>query len=552
MGMFFQIVGALGIFLYGMRVMSSGIQNVAGNKMQSVMNYITQNRFVAVLTGFFTTALIQSSSATTVMVVSFVNASLLSLVQAVGVIMGANIGTTVTTWIVSLLGFKFKISSIALPLVGIGIPFMFSKKKKNRDFGEIMIGFGLLFIGLMFLKQAVPDIKNNPEMLHFLQNFTDKGFFSILVFIAAGTILTAIVQSSSAVTAITVTLAFSGIISFAPAAAIVLGGNIGTTITAYIASLGTNVNARRAARAHIYFNVLGVIIILPFFYTTLNFITNSVPWDSNNVSNLPYNLSIFHSLFNIANTLIFLPFITPFAKLVEKTVKVKKSDKDKVYKLKYVSTGIQNTAQIRLLEVQEEISKMAMLTRDMFNSFLNIFNHPNKKMGDMVQKLKEQEDLTDMMQAEIIKYLIECSKEGISEANLVNLRAMIRIVNELENIGDSCYKLILLTERKYGREMDFHKDSYGEVNELSKLVSESMDIYINNMIQNISERELERAFKIENSINNLRDQLKKASEKRLDKEHDVAREVMYLDFIRHFEHIGDSSLNIAQALMTIK
>lgn len=276
----FKLLGSLGVFLYGMRVMSDGLQKVAGNKLQSVLNYMTNNRIAAVLTGFIITSLIQSSSATTVMIVSFVNANLLTLTQAIGVIMGANIGTTVTTWIISFIGFKFEISAIALPIVGIGLPFIFSKYKRRRDFGEILIGFGLLFLGLMFMKSSVPDINSNPEVLEFLKHYTDLGFLSFLIFVAVGTVLTIIVQSSSAAMAVTITMAFMGWINFITAAAIVLGENIGTTITTYLASIGTNVNARRAARAHFLFNILGVIWMAFIFQYFTKFILNIAPWNS--------------------------------------------------------------------------------------------------------------------------------------------------------------------------------------------------------------------------------------------------------------------------------
>ena len=319
---------------------------------------MTANRVAAIFTGFFITALVQSSSATTVMVVSFVNASLLSLTQAIGVIMGANIGTTVTTWIVSIIGFKFKISAIALPVIGVGLPFMFSKFKKRRDIGEILIGFGLLFLGLMFLKESVPNIKNNPEILEFLKNYTNLGFLSFVIFVIVGSILTVIVQSSSAAMAITVTMAFMGWIGFETAAAIVLGENIGTTVTAYLASLGTNVNARRTARAHFLFNIFGVIWMAFIFRYFTQFILKIAPWDSSLQINLPLNLSLFHTVFNIINSLIFIPFIKPFAKLVEKLVKPKASDLSKEYTFKYIKTGLQDTGQLNIQSAKSELNKM--------------------------------------------------------------------------------------------------------------------------------------------------------------------------------------------------
>ncbi|MCK4653672.1 MAG: Na/Pi cotransporter family protein, partial [Candidatus Cloacimonetes bacterium] len=436
----FKLLGALGVFLYGMRVMSEGIQKVAGKKMQSILNYMTANRVVAVLTGFLITGLVQSSSATTVMVVSFVNASLLTLTQAIGVIMGANIGTTVTTWLISIIGFKFSITAVALPIVGIGLPFMFSKYKKRRDIGDILIGFGLLFLGLMFLKSSVPDIRSNPEVLEFLKNYTELGFTSFLIFVGVGSILTVIVQSSSAAMAITVTMAFMGWIGFETAAAIVLGENIGTTVTAYLASIGTSVNARRTARAHFLFNVFGVIWMAFIFRYFTAFILKIAPWNSSLQENLPLNLSLFHTVFNIANTLICIPFIAQFAKLVNILVKAKESDLSKEYKLQYISTGLQDTAQMNIQTAKIELTKMAHVIEQMFTTFLNVFRNPDTKMGTKVEKVKEMENLTDQMQEEITKFLVECSKEELSERSVMNVTAMMRVVNELENIGDSCFK----------------------------------------------------------------------------------------------------------------
>jgi phosphate:Na+ symporter len=547
----FKLLGALGVFLYGMRVMSEGIQKVAGKKMQSILNYMTANRAVAVLTGFLITGLVQSSSATTVMVVSFVNASLLTLTQAIGVVMGANIGTTVTTWIVSIIGFKFKITSIALPIVGIGLPFMFSKYKKRRDIGDILIGFGLLFLGLMFLKSSVPDIRSNPEVLEFLKNYTELGFMSFVIFVGVGSILTVIVQSSSAAMAITVTMAFMGWIGFETAAAIVLGENIGTTVTAYLASIGTSVNARRTARAHFLFNFFGVIWMAFIFRYFTAFILKITPWDSSLQENLPLNLSLFHTVFNITNTLICIPFIAQFAKLVNILVKAKESDLSKEYKLKYISTGLQDTAQMNIQTAKIELTKMALVIEKMFSIFLDVFRNPDKKMGSNVEKVKEMENLTDQMQEEITKFLVECSKEELSERSVMNVTAMMRVVNELENIGDSCYKLMILTERKYDKQIQLHKKAMEEFNDFTSLLLEFMGIYKENMTEHLEKKLLELAYKLERKINNLRDNLKKAAQKRLQVGADVKSELLYLDLLKHFEHIGDNSLNIAQALRQV-
>ncbi|MDO9576419.1 MAG: Na/Pi cotransporter family protein [Candidatus Cloacimonadales bacterium] len=548
----FKLLGALGVFLYGMRVMSDGIQKVAGKRMQSILNYMTANRFVAILTGFIITGLVQSSSATTVMVVSFVNASLLNLTQAIGVVMGANIGTTVTTWIVSIIGFKFKITAIALPIVGVALPFMFSKFKNRRDIGEILIGFGLLFLGLMFLKDSVPDIKSNPEVLEFLKNYTDLGFLSFVIFVAVGSVLTIIVQSSSAAMAITVTMAFMGWIDFQTSAAIVLGENIGTTITAYLASIGTSVNARRTARAHFLFNTFGVFWMAFVFKYFTQFILNIAPWDSSLQENLPLNLSLFHSVFNITNTLLFLPFVRPFAHLVEKIVKPKASDLSKEYKLQYIHTGLQDTAQMNIQTAKSELNKMVNLVENMFNTFLQIFRNPDKKMGSTVEEVKSMEELSDQMQEEITKYLVECSTEDLSEDNVMNVNAMMRIVNELENIGDSCFKLMLLTERKYNSKIKLHTKAREEFEDFASMLAESMALYKKRMNVHLEKQVLEMVYRLEEKMNNLRDNLKEAAQQRLQNGSDVKAELLYLDLLKHFEHIGDNSLNIAQALRQIQ
>ncbi len=547
-GMILRLLGSLGVFLYGMRVMSEGIQKVAGDKMQRILNYMTRNRFAAVLTGLILTALVQSSSATTVMVVSFVNASLLQLTQAIGVIMGANIGTTVTTWIVSFFGFKFKITAIALPVIGIGLPFFLSKFKRRRDFGEILVGFGLLFLGLSFLKESVPDIQQNPEILSFLQYYTDKGFLSLIIFIAVGSVLTVIVQSSSAAMAITVTMAFKGWIDFPTAAAIVLGENIGTTITAYLASIGTNVNARRAARAHLLFNIFGVFWMAAVFKYFTDLVYKIAPWDPSLRGNLPLNLSLFHTMFNITNTILFIGFIPKLSALVEKIVKPGKWDQTTRYTLQYISTGLQDTGQMNIVNAKNEISKMSNVTEDMFRSFLDIFFNPNKKLGNMVEKIKEQEELTDQMQIEISKYLVECSKEELSEANIKNVNAMMRIINELENIGDSCFKLIILAQRRYDQKIKLHDKANAEVKDFSDLVMKFIKFYKLNINEPLPQHDLEMAFKMERKINRSRDLLKLAAQKRLQDGADVSSELLYIDLLKNFEHIGDNALNISQAL----
>ncbi|MCF7920962.1 MAG: Na/Pi cotransporter family protein [Candidatus Cloacimonetes bacterium] len=548
-GTLLQILGSLGVFLYGMRIMSDGLQKAAGNRLQSILNYMTRNPVSAVVTGFLITAVIQSSSATTVMVVSFANASLLTLIQSIGVIMGANIGTTVTTWIVSFFGFKFSISSIALPIIGLGFPLFFSKRKPRRDLAEIMIGFGFLFLGLSFLKTSVPDIQNNPGVLEFLRNFTEMGYWSYVIFILVGTALTMVVQSSSAAMAITVTMAYKGWIDFPIACAIVLGENIGTTITAHLASIGTSANARRAARAHFFFNVFGVFWMLFIFRQFIGFVDKITPfWDTANPHDIPLKLALFHTMFNLTNTIICLPFIKYLALFVEKWIKEKADPAHIGYQLDYISTGLQDTAQFNVLNAKSELKKMAIVTGQMFRTFLEIYQQPDKKLGNKIAEMADTEELTDQMQEEITRYLIECTKEDLSEIFLENVNAMLRIVNELENIADSCMKLTYLLQRRYDRKIELHPRADEEIMDFSKLILDFMSFYQEQMNKHIEKRALDIAFRLENKINLIRDNLKNSATVRLQEGGNVSSELLYMDLLKHFEHIGDNSLNIAQAL----
>lgn len=551
-GTLLQILGSLGMFLYGMRIMSDGIQKAAGNRLHSILNYMARNRVTAIFTGFLITALVQSSSATTVMVVSFTNAALLSLNQAIGVIMGANIGTTVTTWIVSLFGFKFKIAALALPVIGLGFPLYLSKSKKRRDTGEILVGFGLLFLGLNFLKNSVPDIQSNPHILEFLNSYTGLGFWSYLIFVMVGTLLTIVVQSSSAAMAVTVTMAYMGWIDYQTACAIVLGENIGTTITANLASIGTSVNAQRSARAHFLFNFFGVIWISLLFKQFLVIVDLVNPhWDRLNMHDLPLKLALFHTLFNLTNTLICLPFLRFLSYIVSKWIPEQETSSRLPYKLTYISTGIQDTAQFNLLKAKNEIESMTQITGNMFNIFLDLYQHPAKKLGSLIEEMTELEELTDQMQEEITSYLIECSKDDLSEESVENLNVMLRIVNELENIGDSCMKLTYLLRRRYDKSIQLHPNADKEILDFSNIVQEFMVLNKEQMNKRMDKPLLEMAFKLEKKINKSRDQLKKASQQRLQNGADVKSELLFMDLLKHFEHIGDNSLNIAQALRRV-
>ena len=547
-----KIMGSLGLFLYGMKIMSDGIQRTAGESLQKVLNFMTINRVAAVATGFAVTAIVQSSSATTVMVVSFVNAGLLSLQQAIGVIMGANIGTTVTGWIVALIGFKFSITAVALPAIGIGLPLVFSKKLNKQDLGEVLIGFGILFLGLNFLKDSVPDIKHHPEYLEFLRHFADLGFLSYVIFIIVGALITIVIQSSSASMAITLTMAYSGWVDYQTAAALIIGSNIGTTVTAYLASIGTNTGAKRASRAHILFNLAGAVIILILYTPFMRLVDMLIPGNPMAGEAIPEHLAMFHTLFNIANTLIFIWFIPQYARIVEKIVPETREDFDLKYTFKYISTGIQDTAEINLLRAYTEVSKMAGITDEMFSRFMKVFKKPDSKMGKDVKKIKDMEEFTDQMQEQLSSFLIECSGEGLNESGAKSVAILLRIINELESIGDSCFNLILLAERRYRKKLEFGDKAVESLSPMTATVSEFLRFIRDSINREFTGRELDTALKFEEKVDKQRRILRRESRKRMQKGSDVKAELIYLELVKHIEHIGDYSLNIAEALKQLQ
>ena len=542
-----NILGSLGVFLFGMKIMSEGIQKVAGNRLRKILAYMTQNRFSGVLTGFITTCLVQSSSATTVMVVSFVNAGLLTLVQSIGVVMGANIGTTLTGWLVSILGFKFKITAIALPTVGIGLPLIFSKITKRKNIGEIFVGFGLLFLGLNFLKKSVPNIKDNPEILEFLSNYTDLGFLSLIIFVFVGVVLTIVVQSSSAAMTITITMAFNGWIDFPTACALVLGENIGTTITAFLASLNANYHAKRTARAHMIFNVFGVVWMLIFFHWFIQWVDYLAPGDSLSADNIPIHLSLFHTMFNILNVLLLIWFVPQIASIVRKMVPAKKDEEKADYKLEYLSTSVQPTPEIAILEAKREVLNMSNTVNDFLSKSKVIFT--DNKSTISIKEARKMEDLTDTMQEQISNYLAECAKHELSEKSSKNTADMIRIVNELESVGDSILNLFLINEKLDKKTLSLEMKD--QILELFAKVDEFTSwnhSFIENDIKKMSAEDIEQSVNYENEIDDLRNKFIDLSSKRLSKDSSSLSELIFVDIIKHLEHIGDFALNISQAL----
>ena len=532
--------------------MSDGLQKATGPRLKQVLGFMTTNRFAGVVSGFATTALVQSSSATTVMVVGLVDASLLSLRQAIGVIMGANIGTTVTGWLVALLGFKFSITSAALPAIAIGTAFKFIKSIDRNDWADMLLGFGLLFLGLGLLKDSVPDIRNNPEVLVFLTKFTDRGFLSIVVFIVAGAILTVIVQSSSAAMAITLTMTFSGWIDYPTAAAVILGENIGTTVTAYIASFRSTPNARRAARAHTLFNILGVVWMAILFRPFLNLIDLIVPGEVSGRVEITAHLAMFHSFFNIFNTLIFVGFVRQLEWVVERLVRGKESDDSEAYHFQYVASPLRETTEVNIIAAQSEIGKLSELVGDLFSYFLALFHDPKKSVRSRRREYRRKSDRSVEMHEKITAYLIECSRDSVSEDMAGSINGLLRVVTELESIADTCGKLIRLAEQKYEKKVNLDPDMAEAIVPYSKMVEEFLQFNKRHIAGNLTEEEYRKAAKIENKINERQKELKRASQKRLRKGRSVKAELFYIDVLRHIEHIGDFSLAVSEALTRIR
>ena len=509
---FLRLIGSLGLFLYGMKIMSEGLQKFAGDSLRRILTAMTTNRVTGVLTGVLITALIQSSSATTVMVVSFVNAGLLTLTQSIGVIMGANIGTTVTAWLISALGFKVDIAAFALPLLAFGIPLLFSGKSSRKSVGEFIFGFSFLFMGLQALKANAPDLGANPEMLAFVQNYTDMGFLSIILFLFIGAILTMIVQASAATMAITLIMCANGWIDYHLGVALVLGENIGTTITANLAALTGNTQSRRAALAHLVFNIFGVMWVLVLFYP----FTAAVSWFVTDVMNISdpavavsFKLAAFHTAFNISNTFIMIWFVGLIEKTVCFLIKGKK-DEDEEYRLRYITGGMLSTAELSILQARKEITLFAERTGRMLDMVKALFYEKNEDAFlKIYSRVEKYESISDRMEIEIANYLT-CVAEGrLSSEGKEEIRIMLRAVSEIESIADSCNNMARSIKRRNEFKSIFTDEQNHNVDQMLALTEKAL----HRMIEILKKSELVRddvnpSYNIENEINNYRNQLK--------------------------------------------
>ncbi|HBI58329.1 MAG: Na/Pi cotransporter family protein [Duncaniella sp.] len=590
---FLCLLGAVGLFLYGMKVMSEGLQKAAGDRLRNILSAMTRNRFTGTLTGFLITALIQSSSASTVMVVSFVNAGLMSLAQSMAVIMGANVGTTFTAWVIALFGFKVNISAFVLPLIGLSIPLLFTKSSRNKSIGEFLIGFAFLFMGLDMISTYVPDLQSNPEMFAFLQQYTSMGFGSVLIFLMVGLVLTMVIQSSAATFAITLIMCSKGWIGFELSCAIVLGSNIGTTITPIMASMGGNVAAKRTAMGHLLFNLLGTLWTLAVFYpfvsltewitetlgqgdpaalaNYVNYIEatdpdvynhlfdNSLPAGHPTVlkvamlqQSVSIGLSIFHTVFNLINLSIMIWFTNLYVKIVERLVPASKNE-DETFQLKFISGGMLSAAELNIAQAEKEIVVYGQRVQRMIGMAQNIV-HTKDNSEDFTHqfsRLEKYEEISDRMEIEIANYLNRCSEGRLSNEGKHRIASMLRIVSEIESIADCCYGVAKILIRKQESRVKFNEEIYTNLDSMFIDVEAAMAnmLLLLSDVENVHEKDIINSYNLEREINNLRNQLRTANVENINERHyEYQAGIYYMDIIGSLEKTGDYIINVVDEI----
>lgn len=538
-----ELVGSLGFLLYGMKLMSDGVQQSAGEKLQRALSVLTGNRFMSLLTGLIVTMIIQSSGATTVMVVTFVNAGLMTLTQSVGVIFGANIGTTITAWIVSIFGFNFKISAFAIPVFGLGYFLSIVKKGAYKNWAEAIMGFGMLFLGLSGLSDVF-----TPEQLGWLFKIQGSGVFAILFGFVVGIIITALLHSSSAFSAIVITMAYNGLVSWELAAAMTLGSNVGSTIDAILASMGTSADSRRAALIHVMFNVFGTVLALIFFKPFLEIVMFVTPGREN--SNIAIRISMLHTVFKTLSTFIFLPLQNPIVKLTRLIIKDDKETESKTFKLEFTEFLGKESAPTHIIQAEKAIADMTDVVSDMFDK---IQIGVTKRNVEFIERYKQEsvdsENYVDQMHEQITHYLIKCQSLHITEKQLNHISGMIQIVDELENMSDSCYATLMLIYRSIEKKMKFLQEDMERLLPYLELVRQFLQFIRRNINNQITPEKLELARELEDGIDAFRKDLKKVARKRLEGGADVKSELLYIDVIRRIENIGDNCFNISENLL---
>lgn len=594
---FLCLIGAVGLFLYGMKVMSEGLQKAAGDRLRNILGAMTRNRFTGTVTGFAITALIQSSSASTVMVVSFVNAGLMTLAQSMAVIMGANVGTTFTAWVIALFGFKVDIAVFALPLIGVAVPLLFSKKGRTKSIGEFCIGFAFLFMGLSMISQYVPDLSKNPEMFEFLKNYASMGFGSVVIFCLVGLILTMIIQSSAATFAITLILCSKGWIDFNLACALVLGSNIGTTITPLLASMGANVAAKRTAMGHLLFNLLGTVWTLAIFFPFISltawvteelgqgnpealypYLTdlqanNPSVYDTVMQSSLPNNdpiisghlttmatmqisvsfgLSIFHTIFNLINLSVMIWFTNLYVRIVEWLVPAKHKEEEE-FQLKYISSGMLSASELNLAQAEKEISvfadrvaRMLTMARDLVHA-----KQGSEDFNKLYSRLEKYEDISDRMEIEIANYLNRCAEGRLSNEGKRRISGMLAIISEVESIADCCLGCGKILQRKLQSNVHFNEEIHDNIDAMFDYVQQAMNnmLLLLKNLENNTKHDIIQSYNREREINNMRNTLRGQNIENINEHHyEYQASIYYMDIVAALEKTGDYIINVVDTV----
>ncbi len=557
---FLKTIGALAFFIYGMKIMSEGMQKAAGSPLRNIIRTMTKTRFLGVFSGFFVTALLQSSSATSVMIVSFANTGFLTLIESISVIMGANIGTTITAWIISVFGFSVQVDTFVLPLMAISMPLLLINKAIFKNIGETLTGFAFLFLGLAYLKEVIPDLNDSPEVMAFLSSYTGYGIRSTLLFVGMGILLTVIVQSSGAAIAITLTLLFNGLITFEIAAAMVLGENIGTTISANLAALVGNVYAKRAALAHLIFNLIGAIwmvILFKPFIQLLQYVWE--PFQATIQQGFPgladersaIQLSLFHTAFNLINTLLLAGFVRQIAKVVTYMVP-SQGDEDEEFRLEYIGSSVQ-MPELSIIEAQKEAAKYGEITSKMSVFTQNLLESTDpKKQKKLLKKLKKYEENTDRLEIEITEFLTKISREDVSNEISVRVRSLMNICNDLERIGDIFYQMSKTIERKIEAKAWFNQHQRNRLNEMFELVNQAFSIMQDNLnAEHYNKVKKDAAMEAEKKINSLRNMLRKENVAHIESEdeYNINSAVVYSNLFSSLERVGDHIINVTESIV---
>ncbi len=579
---FISLLGSVGLFLYGMKVMSEGLQKVAGDRLRNILGAMTRNRVMGVITGLLITALIQSSSASTVMVVSFVNAGLMSLAQAMAVIFGANVGTTVTTWIISAFSFEVNISDYSIVLLAAAVPMLFMKKSTYKSLGEFLIGFCFLFMGLDLISQYVPNLKDNPGMLEFVRNWTSMGYGSTLIFFAIGIVLTMVVQSSAATFAITLIMCSQGWISFELGCAIILGGNIGTTITPILASLSGNLAAKRTAMGHVLFNVIGSIIVLAIFHPFNAFVADITYWciginplditkaiegkmmdttlfdpahgiTAKSQSAIAFGLAMFPTVFNACNLLVMIWFTKLYVKIVCWIMPAKHKDEEEDFSLKFINHGLLSASELNITQAQEEIALYGERVNRMLHMAQELIHMSpsDDKYNEIYSRLEKYEEISDRMEIEIGSYLNHVAEGRLSPESKMRISGMLRIISEIESIADSCFNVAKTLARKNQNDVKFEPNVLHEIDNMYSLVDKAMANMVNVLkeMESPEDSKIIAAYNSEREINNLRNQLRDSNINNINaKEYDYQEGIFYMDLIGEAEKLGDYILNVIEGV----